>query len=98
MLLIGAVLATPYVLDYDLVLLAPTIAFLAVHGASRGFGPYEKTLLAALWLLLLAARSVAQATHIPPVAPLMQLVLIAMLRRAMAETGGHAAPHPVAAE
>jgi len=39
-------------------------------------------------LLLLAARSVVQATLIPPVAPLMLLVLIAMLRRAMAETGG----------
>jgi alpha-1,2-mannosyltransferase len=97
-LLIGAVLATPYVLDYDLVMLAPAIAFFAVDGASRSFGPYEKALLAALRLLPLAVRSVAQATLIPLVAPLMLLVLIAMLRRAMAETGGHEAPHPVAAE
>jgi len=97
-LLIGTVLATPYLLDYDLVLLAPAIAFLAVDGASRGFAPYEKTLLAALWLLPLAARSVAQATLIPLVAPLMLLAFIALLHRAMTETGGHAAPHTVPAE
>ena len=35
-LLIGSVLATPYVLDYDLVVLAPAIAFLAVHGSAAG--------------------------------------------------------------
>ncbi len=64
-LLIGTVLATPYVLDYDLMLLAPAIAFLAADGASRGFSPYEKTALAALWLVPLVARNVAQLTLIP---------------------------------
>ena len=38
-LLIGCVLATPYVLDYDLVVLAPAIAFLAAHGLRQGFAP-----------------------------------------------------------
>jgi hypothetical protein len=56
-LLIGTVLATPHVLDYDLVLLTPAIAFLAIDGAKRSFAPRQKTLLAALWLLPLAARS-----------------------------------------
>ena len=60
-LLIGSVLATPYVLDYDLVVLAPAIAFLAVHGLREGFAPYEVTLLVALWVLPLAARSIAEA-------------------------------------
>ncbi len=45
-LLIGTVLATPYVLDYDLMLLAPAIAFIAADGVARGFAPWEKTLLA----------------------------------------------------
>ncbi len=97
-LLIGMVLATPYVLDYDLMLLAPAIAFFAVDGVRRGFGPYEKTLLAALWLLPLVARSVAQATLIPLAVPLMLLAFIALLHRAMAATGGHAAAHSVPAE
>jgi Glycosyltransferase family 87 len=97
-LLIGTVLVTPYVLDYDLVLLAPAIGYLAIDGASRGFSPYEKTLLAALWLLPLAARSVAQATFVPLAVPLMLLAFIVLLHRAMTETGSHAAPHAVAAE
>jgi alpha-1,2-mannosyltransferase len=86
-LLIGTVLATPYVLDYDLMLLAPAIAFLAADGATRGFGLYEKTMLAALWLMPLIARSLAQATLIPLAVPLMLLVFIYLLRRAMSETG-----------
>jgi hydrogenase-4 membrane subunit HyfE len=97
-LLIGTVLATPYLLDYDLVLLAPAIAFLAADGVQRGFGPYEKSLLAALWLLPLAARSVAQAAFIPLAVPLMLLAFILLLRRAMTETSRIAAPHAVAAE
>ena len=55
-LLIGCVLATPYSLDYDLMLLAPAIAFLAADGITRGFAPYEKTVLAALWIVPLIAR------------------------------------------
>ena len=41
-LLIGSVLATPYSLDYDLMLLAPAIAYLAVDGLARGFGVLRK--------------------------------------------------------
>jgi hypothetical protein len=97
-LLIGTVLATPYVLDYDLVLLTPAIAFLAIDGAKRGFAPWQKTLLAALWLLPLAARSVAQATLIPLAVPLILVVLIVLLRRVMAEADCDTASHTTAAE
>ncbi len=86
-LLLGTVLATPYVLDYDLMLLAPAIAFLAVHGADRGFAPWEKTVLAALWLVPLVARTIAEATLVPLGAPLMLLAFILVMRRAMIETG-----------
>ncbi len=41
-LVIGCVLATPYSLDYDLMLLAPAIAYLAVDGLARGFGALRK--------------------------------------------------------
>src|SRR6202035_3141466 len=50
-LCLAAILATPYTLDYDMMVLAPAIAFLAVDGRARGFGPWEKTALAALWLV-----------------------------------------------
>ncbi len=97
-LLIATVLATPYVLDYDLMLLAPAIAFLAADGARRSFGPYEKTMLAALWLMPLVARSVAQAAFIPLAAPLMLAALALVMRRAMRETGAEPVRHAVAAE
>src|SRR5436190_1699137 len=72
-LLIGSVLATPYVLDYDLVVLAPAIAFLTVHGLRQGFAAYETSLLVALWVLPFAARSIAEATAVS----LTPVVLIA---------------------
>jgi hypothetical protein len=86
-LILAAVLATPYSLDYDLMALAPAIAFLAVDGLTRGFAPYEKTALAALWLAPLITRSVAEWTLIPLAVPLMLIVLAMLLRRAAMETG-----------
>lgn len=83
-LLIGTLLATPYSLDYDLMLLAPAIALLAGEGIRRGFAPWEKTLLAGLWLVPLVARSVAQTTLIPLAVPLM-LAAFVMIVRAAAE-------------
>jgi len=64
-LLTGSLLATPYVLDYDLMLMAPAIAFLAAHGLERGFLPYEKSLLAFGWAAPLLARVVAEYAAVP---------------------------------
>jgi alpha-1,2-mannosyltransferase len=86
-LIIGCLLATPYSLDYDLTLLAPAIAFIAADGAARGFGAYEKTTLAALWIVPLVARSVPQATLIPLAVPVMLLAFAVLLRRAKNEAG-----------
>jgi hypothetical protein len=82
-LLIGTILATPYSLDYDLMLLAPAIAFLAANGIKRGFSPWQQTLLAALWIVPLLTRSVAQATLIPLAVPVMIIGLVFLLRRAI---------------
>lgn len=81
-LLIGAVLATPYSLDYDLMLLAPAIAFLVADGLARGFAPWEKSTLAALWIVPLIARAVAEATLIPLAVPLMLVIFVLVIRRA----------------
>jgi Glycosyltransferase family 87 len=86
-LLIGTLLATPYSLDYDLMVLAPAIAYLALDGIERGFAPYEKTILAALWLVPLIARSVPEATLIPLAVPAMLLAFATLLHRAMHECG-----------
>jgi hypothetical protein len=86
-LAIGTILATPYSLDYDLMLLAPAIAFLAADGMEHGFAPWEKTLLAALWLVTILTHPVAEATLIPLAVPTMIMAFGWLLRRAMAETG-----------
>jgi hypothetical protein len=86
-LLIGSLLATPYSLDYDLMLLAPAIAYLALDAIARGFAPWEKTMLAALWIVPVMARSVPQATLIPLAVPIMLLAFAILLRRAMNEGG-----------
>jgi alpha-1,2-mannosyltransferase len=81
-LCLAAILATPYTLDYDMMVLAPAIAFLAADGMARGFGPWEKTALAALWLVPLVARTVPQVTLIPLGVPAMLAMFVLLLRRA----------------
>jgi hypothetical protein len=79
----ASLLATPYVLDYDLVALAIGIVFFVRHGLSRGFRTFEISLLAAAWIAPLLSRGVAGATGIP----LGLMVLLAFyaftLRRAL---------------
>ena len=79
----ASLLATPYVLDYDLVALAVGIVFFVRHGLSRGFRTFEISLLAAAWMVPLLSRGVAGATGIP----LGLMVLLAFyaftLRRAL---------------
>lgn len=81
-LCLAAILATPYSLDYDMMVLAPAIAFFAADGLRRGFGPWEKTVLAALWFVPLLARSVAGATLMPLGVPAMLATFILLLWRA----------------
>jgi len=65
LVIIGSLLATPYVLDYDLMALAPAIAFLAARGINKGFRDFELALLGLVWLVPLFARIVMQHTAIP---------------------------------
>jgi hypothetical protein len=98
-LVIGCLLATPYSLDYDLMLLAPAIAYLAVDGSARGFVAWEKTVLAALWIVPLIARSVPEATYVPLAVPLMLLAFGLLLRRAIDDAQQECSrAHRVAAE
>ena len=80
-LCLATILATPYSFDYDMMVLAPAIAFIAVDGFARNFGPWEKSLLAALWLMPLVARSIAQISLIPLGVPAMLAIFILILQR-----------------
>jgi hypothetical protein len=90
----ASLLATPYVLDYDLVVLAVAIAFFVRHGLVSGFRAFEISLLAAAWIAPLLSRGFAGVTGIP----LGLLVLLAMyvftLRRAMLDRQGSALAIP----
>jgi Glycosyltransferase family 87 len=81
-LAVASLLATPYVLDYDLVVIAVAIAFLVRHGLARGFRDYEVSLLAAAWIAPLLSRSIASATGIPLGLVVMLSLYVSILRRA----------------
>ena len=93
-LCLGTILATPYCLDYDMLVLAPAIAFFGVYGLRRGFAPYEITALSALWAVPLVARSIAQITLIPVGAIVMLSMFFVVLRRARADLAMTAMPVP----
>ena len=81
----ASLLATPYVLDYDLVALAVAIAFFARHGLNRGFRDYEISLLAAAWIVPLLTRGVAGATGIPLGLLLLLATFVFIMRRAVVD-------------
>ena len=61
----AALIATPYVLDYDFVVLLAGIGFLFKDGGEHGWGPWQRTLLAFAWIAPLFARTLALWTTIP---------------------------------
>ena len=84
----AALLASPFVLDYDLLLLAVPLAWLAREGLETGFRPWEKTTLAAAFVLPAISRSLATSLHLP-LAPLVvgALLLAVSKRGAQRELG-----------
>jgi len=86
LVLAGAPLATPFVLDYDLLLTGFPLAYLFARARVEGFADWERiTILAAF-----AAAAFARPLAIGLGVPIMPLVLIALfvvvLRRVRAET------------
>ena len=81
-LAVGSLMVSPYVLQYDLVLLALPIAWLAMEGFEKGFLPYEKAVLSVAWILPRISLPVSQSAKIP-IAPIVIIALMtAILRRA----------------
>ena len=61
----AVVLSTPYVLDYDLVVLLPALAWLWLDGRERGFRRWDASLMALVWITPLVGRGIAQWTLVP---------------------------------
>lgn len=84
-LMTASLLSTPYCLDYDLTVLGPAIALAASHGTGRGFAPYGKTLLAAIWVMPLLARPLATSLGVPVGAALMLIFFSHLIQTAREE-------------
>ena len=76
----AALLASPFLLDYDLTLLAIPLAWCAREGLRTGFLPYEKTILVAAFVLPLLSRTLATSFGLP-VAPLVLLAVFGLVLR-----------------
>ncbi len=87
----ASLLATPYVLDYDLVVLAVAIAFFVRHALNqnRGFRDYEISVLAFVWIAPLIARSVAGTIGLPLGFLAMAALYALTARRAVLDGAGH---------
>ncbi|MBZ9883051.1 DUF2029 domain-containing protein [Mesorhizobium sp. CA10] len=77
-LMTGALLSTPYALDYDMMLLGPALAFVIAHGLEKGYLPWEKTALAVIWATPLLARVLTMTTFIP-VGQIAMVAFMAMI-------------------
>lgn len=86
-LMISALLATPYVLDYDMVLLGPAIALLVAYGRAHGFVAWEATLLGLAWFAPIATRQTMLAAGFPLGFLVIAALLAMTVRRARRELG-----------
>ncbi|MFL6818294.1 MAG: glycosyltransferase family 87 protein [Bradyrhizobium sp.] len=86
----ASLLATPYVLDYDLVVLAIPIGYFARYGLSCGFRSFEISLLAAAWIVPLLSRSIAGLAGVPLGLVIMLAFHCLILRRALTDREANA--------
>jgi hypothetical protein len=92
-LVLATMLGAPFSIDYDMMVLAIAIAFLAIDGLEHGFAPYEKSLLAAIWLVPLVTRGIADAIYLPLGVIVMGAAFIFLVNGAIAgERGRQASP------
>ncbi|HYB90083.1 MAG TPA: glycosyltransferase family 87 protein [Candidatus Binataceae bacterium] len=76
----GSLMVSPYVLQYDLVLLALPIAWLGIEGFEKGFLPYEKIVLLVAWAVPRIALPVSQIAGIP-IGPIVIIALMTVIVR-----------------
>ncbi len=73
-------LMTPFLLDYDLAILAGPLAFLFASARRRGFLPWEKTAMAAAYALPLVLRTLALYGGVP-LGPLATALVFGLVLR-----------------
>jgi alpha-1,2-mannosyltransferase len=84
------VFASPFLLDYDLMLLALPMAWLMASAQSGGFRPWEKIVLFVAFILPLVARTIGLYAGVP-IAPLVLGALLAVISRRIFGSNRHLA-------
>ncbi len=83
----AALLASPFLLDYDLTVMALPLAWVMRQALCEGFLPWEKITLAAGFVLPLLVRPVADHLAIPLGPPVLMAVFCMVLRRVRIDAG-----------
>ena len=73
-LVLGILLATPYALVHDLTILAIPMAYISWQGHTKGWFPFEKYILAAVWHMPLYSMFIALFTANLQIAPLILII------------------------
>lgn len=79
----AALLASPFVLGYDLLLLAIPLLWIVCEAGRTGFLPWEKPVLAAAFMLPLLSTPVADRLHLPLAPPVLLALFAFAFRRAI---------------
>lgn len=88
----ATLLASPFLLDYDLAVLIVPMAWLLRQGIERGFLPWERILLLAVFVLPAISRTVATSLEVPLAPLVLSYLFAACLRRVLLAAGGEIAP------
>ncbi len=83
--LLGSLLMSPYVFEYDLTWLIFPLLWLLDYGRERGWYPGERELLALLWLLPYLMTLLEPAIHLQLAPLLLWLSLLLIWRRALSD-------------
>ena len=89
--LVGAVLVTPFALDYDLLLLAPAMIVIAAAGATGGFASWEKLAVFLAFAAPAFARPLGMNLQLP-IVPAIALLLFWVLWRRLRASVAPPAP------
>ncbi len=77
----ASLLMTPFALDYDLAIVAVPLAWLLAQGVRDGFLPWEKSVMAAAYLLPAFARPMEAHASLPLAPPILAAVFALVVRR-----------------
>jgi hypothetical protein len=97
MLMVATLLGSPHVLDYDLTIVGPAMAFMVASICASGVRDDEISLLALAWITPLVTRGMAGATGFPlGLITIVALVGLVMRRATDARTGPAIVPAGIA--